>query len=292
MRARKIPREDLAKVTGEDWVDITRRPYVDGKTAWVPVRDGEPYDQEISPRPQYRGRGFYMAGDVVILHGDRPGADEIQTIVRRKKPRGIVWQKALSGVTRTPETEVVWGTCGDVRHRESGCTYILDPSKVMFSPGNRSEKARLAGLIRSGSGQERVADMFAGIGYFTIPMAAAGAPVYAIEINPVACEYLRRNAHENRLDGRITVIEGDCRERMEGMFDRIVMGHFDAIGMLPHALRHAEPGTTIHLHSIGSREEEADRIVRSAGFSCGIEVHTVKKYGPHAWHVVHDIRLI
>ncbi|MDD4137480.1 MAG: SAM-dependent methyltransferase, partial [Methanoregula sp.] len=89
-----------------------------------------------------------------------------------------------------PRTELLWGTAGEVRHRESGYTYILDPQNVMFSMGNRNEKTRIARLIRAGSGNERVADMFAGIGYFTIPMAGAGARVHAMEINPVAFGYL------------------------------------------------------------------------------------------------------
>jgi tRNA wybutosine-synthesizing protein 2 len=130
-----------------------------------------------------------------------------------------------------------------------------------------------------------------GIGYFTIPVAGCRRTVHAIEINPVACGYLRRNAAENRLADRITAIEGDCREKLDGTFDRILMGHFDAIAMLPHALRHAGAGTVIHLHSIGPCEKEIEDAVRGTGFSCGIEVHKVKKYRPRAWHVVHDITI-
>jgi tRNA wybutosine-synthesizing protein 2 len=69
------------------------------------------------------------------------------------------------------------------------------------------------------------------------------------------------------------------------------MGHFDAIGMLPCALSHVRTGTIIHLHSIGIQEERVREMVESAGFSSGICVHRVKKYRPHAWHVVHDITI-
>jgi len=78
---------------------------------------------------------------------------------------------------------VVYGSAGEVRHREQGCTFILDPTRVMFAQGNRVEKARIAALVRPG---ERIADMFAGIGYFTIPAARSGARIHAMEINPVA----------------------------------------------------------------------------------------------------------
>lgn len=232
-----------------------------------------------------------MVGNIAVIHGRQPDNEDIRKIVEYKKPRGILWLEALGDITRTPRVSLMYGTCGEVRHKESGYWYVLDPSKVMFSQGNRREKTRIAGQILNGTGKERVADMFAGIGYFTIPMAGAGATVHAMEINPVACTYLRHNAILNNLEGRISISEGDCRDTLEGNYDRIVMGHFDSIGFLHHALDHARPGTILHLHSINSCEDTIRRIVQGAGFSCGIEVHKVKKYRPHACHVVQDVIL-
>ncbi len=292
MQVRGIPKQELSSVTGADWVDQSRRPFVEGDTAWVPVRPGEPFDREISAEPAYNGRGFYVIGDIAVVHGRCPAPDEIRQIVDFVKPRGVLWREALDDITRTPRAHVVWGSCGETRHKESGYVYILDPSRVMFSQGNRNEKDRIARLVRSGCGKERVADMFAGIGYFSLLVAGAGATVHAMEINPIACRYLERNVRENHLSDRITVSEGDCRNLLDGIYDRILMGHFDAVNMLPHALRHIQPGGTIHLHAIGPQEETVRAIVEGAGFSCGIHVHKVKKYRPHAWHVVHDITIV
>ena len=69
------------------------------------------------------------------------------------------------------------------------------------------------------------------------------------------------------------------------------MGHFDAITMLPSALQHVEAGSIIHVHSIGSVEDQIREMCESAGFSPTIHVHKVKKYRPHAWHVVQDVAL-
>jgi tRNA wybutosine-synthesizing protein 2 len=291
MQVREVPKDKLVEVSTANWVDRTRRPYIEGNIAWVPVIHGEAYDRDISHTPAYTGRGYYMMGDVAVIHGKRPDTDAIRKIAEFCKPRGIIWREALEDVTRTPRSEIVWGECGEVRHRENGYTYILDPSKVMFSQGNRREKTRIAQQIQTGTGSERIADMFAGVGYFTIPMAGAGATVHAMEINPVSCGYLQRNAAENKLDNRITISPGDCRDNISGNYDRIIMGHFDALEMLPDALLHVKPGSIIHLHSIGPHEEEIRRITEGAGFSCGIIVHKVKKYCPHAWHVVHDVTI-
>jgi tRNA wybutosine-synthesizing protein 2 len=232
-----------------------------------------------------------MAGDIAVIHGKRPGKKEIDEIVGFRHPRGVLWIESLSDVTRTPRTELLWGDAGEVRHRENGYTYILDPGKVMFAQGNRIEKMRVAQLVRTSSKNERVADMYAGIGYFTIPMAGSGGCVHAMEINPVAFGYLNRNVVENDLEEKVETSLGDCRDLLTGTYDRIVMGHFDAISMLLSALDHAHEGTVIHLHSIGTVEEKINDLVESAGFSATIHVHKVKKYCPHTWHMVQDVTL-
>lgn len=59
-----------------------------------------------------------------------------------------------------------------------------------------------------------VVDLFAGIGFYTLPLVArAGAArAMACEWNPAAVEALRRNVQLNRLQGRVEVLPGDCRE--------------------------------------------------------------------------------
>lgn len=289
MRVRRIKREDLPRIQDAGWVDPSRSPFVDGSYAWVPVREGEPCDTEIPERVRYTGRGYYMTGDIAIVHGEKPTPSDISGIVRFRRPRGIVWIASLNDATRTPCTELLYGTAGEVQHRENGFIFNLDPQKVMFSMGNRNEKMRIARLIRAGNGCERVADMFAGIGYFTLPMARAGAHVHAMEINPVAFRYLEQNIVANRLEGMITSSLGDCRTLLTGTYDRIVMGHFDATTMLPEALAHAACGTILHVHSIGSDDGHIRSAVEGAGFSATIRVHKVKKYRPHTWHVVQDV---
>jgi tRNA wybutosine-synthesizing protein 2 len=112
-----------------------------------------------------------------------------------------------------------------------------------------------------------------------------------MEINPVAFGYLVRSIDANTLSGRITPSLGDSRRLLSGTYDRIVMGHFDAATMLPAALQHATAGTTIHVHSIGTVEEQVRALAEGAGFSATIHVHKVKKYGPRAWHMVQDLYL-
>ena len=216
MKVRAVPLDKLGDIWSEDWVDQGRRPYADGTTAWVPVKENEPCDREIPERNPYKGRGFFVVGNVAVVHGKKPDRREVEEIVGFRHPDGLLWIDSINDITRTPHTEVLWGYVGEVEHHENGYTYIFDPRKVMYSQGNRVEKMRMAHLVSQGKPPERVADMFAGIGYFSVPMAGSGAKVHAMEINPVAFGYLERNIVRNGLSDRIIPSLGDCRDLLTG----------------------------------------------------------------------------
>jgi len=288
VRARKVPTAALAVLRDAEWVDRTRRPYVRDGIAWVPVREGYPADVVLPEREGYRGRGYHLIGDIAVLHGDAPTDAELAGLVRHCRPRGVIRVKGFLGAMRIPDVEVLYGTAGEVRHREQGYTFILDPTRVMFAQGNRTEKARVAALVRPG---ERIADMFAGIGYFSIPAASSGARVHAMEINPTAFEYLQQNIMANHVADRVRAEAGDCRRLLDGVYDRVLMGHFDAPSMLACALAHVRSGSVLHVHSIDEQTAAIREAVAEAGFAAEVTSRRVKKYGPHAWHMVQDVRI-
>ena len=187
---------------------------------------------------------------------------------------------------RFPVAEVLYGEPGEVIHRESGISYCLDPTRVMFSQGNRNEKERIARLVRPG---ERIADMYAGIGYFTLPAAKAGGFIHAIEINPVAFDYLVRNIAMNCVAKNVTAECGDSRLRLSGVYDRIIMGHFDSPDSLGVALDHVEPGSVIHVHSSGRSPPDLSTDLSRAGINAEILVTVVKKTAPRCVHYVQDV---
>ena len=289
MRIRKISKLSLPNRASETWVDTTRRVYCEGESAFVPVKEGYPFDGEIPDRTPYEGPGYQRMGDTLLLHGDAPTADQLAALIAWEHPACVLHAATHEGVMRTPKAVVLYGQPHDVTFREAGITYTLDPSKVMFSQGNRGEKLRLRSLVRPG---ERIADMFAGIGYFTLSAALAGGDVHAMEINPVSFAYLQKNIEANSVSARITPELGDCREKLTGIYDRILMGHFEAPAFLENALNHAEPGTVLHVHGVGDRKYEISETIEGAGFTYVISEHKVKKYAGRLWHSVWDVKLV
>jgi tRNA wybutosine-synthesizing protein 2 len=147
--------------------------------------------------------------------------------------------------------------------------------------------------------RETVVDMFAGIGYFTLPMAVHSRParIYACELNPVAFGYLRKNAKLNGVSGIVQPLFGDCREvAPKGVADRAIMGYLDSMPFLSTAIKVLkDEGGTIHYHEAcpANRHDRAAKRVEDAAKASGKKVRilnlkAVKSYAPCIDHVVVD----
>ncbi|NWY35231.1 TYW2 protein, partial [Pheucticus melanocephalus] len=113
----------------------------------------------------------------------------------------------------------------DCPHCLSGSSrYTFDVTKCMFSPGNITEKLRVASLPCSG---EVVVDLYAGIGYFTLPFLvhAGAAFVHACEWNSHAVEALHRSLVLNGVRDRCHIHSGDSRQlQLRDVADRVNLG--------------------------------------------------------------------
>ena len=129
---------------------------------------------------------------------------------------------------REPNVKIIYGNKKtETIHIENGIRYKLDPQKVMFSSGNMDERIRMAKISNP---KETVVDLFAGIGYFTLPMAVYSKPkkIFACEINPVAYDYLCKNIVQNDVTSIVEPLLGDNKTTApKNVADRIIMGYID-----------------------------------------------------------------
>lgn len=134
----------------------------------------------------------------------------------------------ISGDSREPKVELIYGSKNtETIHKENGIRYKLDPQKVMFSSGNMDERIRMATISNK---SETVVDLFAGIGYFTLPIAVYSKPkkIFACEKNSVAYNYLRQNIVLNNVTNIVEPLKGDNRNiAPKDVADRVVMGYLD-----------------------------------------------------------------
>ena len=201
----------------------------------------------------------------------------------------VVATEGVAGAHREPSIRIVAGA-GDSEtiHHEAGTAYAMDLSTVMFSPGNERERIRMGELVDP---DERIYDMFAGIGYFTLPMARAGARVTAAERNPPAFRQLLENVVLNDVPDRVDAYLTDCADLAPDA-DRVVMGHFDAREYLATAVDAVVPGGTVHVHGIGPTDEpwaELEAELAAVADDSTVEGRRiVKSHSPGLVHVVVD----
>ncbi|NWQ93946.1 TYW2 protein, partial [Burhinus bistriatus] len=165
-------------------------------------------------------RAWQRHGDLVLLREDSFRAAQWE------KLGPVLWETVASALgaqrvarrgrvlpdgIRSPSVTLLLGQDGWVEHVDNGIRYTFDVTKCMFSPGNITEKLRVASLPCSG---EVLVDLYAGIGYFTLPylVHAAAAFAHACEWNGHAVEALRRNLALNGVQNRCRIHHGDSRQ--------------------------------------------------------------------------------
>jgi tRNA wybutosine-synthesizing protein 2 len=256
-------------------------------------------------------RGFQTLGKVMILKL-HPDLIKFKEIIALKSMEllpaleSVYLNKGIiKGNFRTPENiEYVAGKEDPiVIHKEHGVSYKFDFTKIMFSQGNLAERKYLATLVKDG---EVIVDMFAGIGYFSLPIAKIANPymIYSIELNPYSFKFLSENIKLNQLEDRITPINGDCKEEVIELAkrgiraDRVVMGVFPAPKryIKPALTMVKETGTFYHYEGVADNDNylslyaEFEEVVKENELrSKLIDKRFVKSYGPNLYHVVLDI---
>ena len=252
--------------------------------------------------------GFQRLGSVLLLR--------LPEEMRRDYPAiGKAWQEELgvrsvfvrtgpvSGEFRRPSVEPIAGDGGETEFSENGIRFRLDATRLMFAEGNQGERRRFGALVRPG---ETFVDLFAGIGYFTLPGLVHGraARAFAVEKNPLSFRYLEENLSLNRVADRATALLGDNRDAPLplGEADRVVLGYLpSSLPWIGRAVELLSPdGGWLHVHLLADTRvgiAGAEARVREALGGAGGTVdrlvgREVKPYGPGRAHAVVDAFVI
>tara|TARA_B100000902_G_scaffold385682_1_gene427368 strand:- start:218 stop:1066 length:849 start_codon:yes stop_codon:yes gene_type:complete len=208
----------------------------------------------------------------------------------------------VSGEFRESGVEMLLGEDDWVVRRESGVDYGYAMTRCMFSAGNVNERRRMGEVASEG---DVVVDLYAGIGYYTLPaLVHGGATVHACEWNPEAVKALRWGLDANGVGDRCTVHEGDNRVTtvsLEGVADRVFLGLLpsseEGLGVAMGVL--SPSGGTLHVHGLAPSKDHSSWVgdlLSSAsslrpGSGLSHDLTRVKSYAPHWDHVVLDLRV-
>ena len=213
---------------------------------------------------------------------------------------------------RNSRARLLWPEgCADgwTETRDNGIICGLDVTRSMFSSGNGTEKARVAARNCDG---EVVVDLYAGIGYFTLPylVHARAAHVHACEWDADALAALRHNLHANGVAARCTVHAGDnarSAPAFAGTADRVNLGLIPSseAGWPTAVAALRARGGWLHVHAnVGDGEEarwsaalldSLRALAAAAGREWRLDVEHVERvkwYAPRIRHVVADVRAV
>lgn len=222
---------------------------------------------------------------------------QLKELSDKHKVKTVMKVDHIHGTKREPVIKLLYGEDTETINKENGCLFKLDLKKVMWSKGNNNERIRIAKLVED---NETIIDMFAGIGYFSIPIGvhSNAKQVYSIEINPNSFHYLKENIKLNKINNIIPLL-GDCMDiTPEYGADRIIMGYVKTTHhYLKTAIDSLNKGGVIHYHETVPEKlmdtRPINRIKEVAGDRSVefLKLNKIKKYSPGVFHVVCDARI-
>lgn len=262
--------------------------------------------EELSSVPELEGivpERWELIGDIAIVHLD-PRCIPYKGLIGKTYAEILGVKtvcadvRGVSGEFRRPSMDIIYGTETESVILQNGIRYSFDVTKVMFASGNTEERMRMRRLDCEG---ETVVDMFAGIGYFTLPLAkfSGARRVFACEKNPESYRFLVRNVYLNEVQDVVVPILSDNRDLAGTHFaDRILMGYVQTTSeFIPKALGMLKPNGLIHYHDTFYVNEYMERIKEIFDEACGPDgyvveaVREVKSFAPSVSHYVADIRI-
>jgi tRNA (guanine37-N1)-methyltransferase len=210
---------------------------------------------------------FDVLGTIAILKvpeelKDKENLIGSEILSRVKNLRTVLNQVSdVGGEFRTRELKVIAGVANfETIYKESGCAFKVNVRDVYFSPRLSTERERIAGLVSEG---ERVLNMFAGIGTFSIIMAKRVACVVdSVDKNPAAIELAVKSLRMNKLRGLVKPILSDAADyalEHEASFDRVLMPLPErADEFLRFAIRACKDGGIVHFYLHVPQEKFAE----------------------------------
>ena len=252
---------------------------------------------------------FDIIGDIAIIeipqnlaeHETRIGEallevhSNLKTVLKKVGP--------MEGKYRVRKVKRIAGEDNTIAtYKESEVLMRFDVSKVYFSVRLSHERQRIAELVKP---KEKILALFAGVGPFPLVIAKKrkDARIVAIELNPDAVYWMKKNIEKNKAKNVVPVL-GDARDvvmkKYQDFADRIIMPlPKEAHSFLDVAFAGAKEGATIHFYTFAGIEdpfgealEKAEKAAKAAGVSVSVLTQRIARpYSADTVQVVLDLKL-
>jgi len=235
--------------------------------------------------------GFEIVGDIAIIEDLNKNLTEaelqkISEEIKRHNPNvNIIALKVedVAGIYRTAKHRIIqiWNRENllkeipkkyrnlseyETLHKEHGVRVLLNIDKVYFSSKLGYERKRIESMVKEG---ERIFLPFAGVGIYALVISKnKNVEIDAVEINPHACEYMKKNTEINKIKGKINMFCMDVKVFLENKevleYDRIIMpAPKDAPSFLEEIVMKSRKDTWIHYYFFADKEEISEENIKN-----------------------------
>ena len=193
-------------------------------------------------------------------------------------------------------------------HKEFGCLFYVDLAKCYFSPRLSYERMRIAKMVEP---NEKIVNMFAGVGCFSIVVAKHSKPsrVFSIDLNEIAFDIMQENIRMNRVYDKVFPFLGDSREiihnRLQDLANRVLMPlPAKALEYLPYAISALKKsGGWIHYYDfehaaktdrfVERLKSKLSKILKPQKMNFEVPfVRIVRSIGPNWLQLVADVHIL
>jgi len=222
-----------------------------------------------------------------------------KAILEIEKEAKSVWlfREPTKGVFREPQIECISGDCNPiVLHKELKTKFLIDISKLTFSPGNAGERKRLVDMVRE---NEIIVDFFACCGNLSLPIAVNKKikKLITVEANSYAYSFLLKNINLNKVNDVVSPFLLDNHYWSTfNIADHVLLGYLPApdkyqveIGI--KTLK--ATGGILHYHWISKEDNYKENVENLIHFICSLskkvkllEIQKVKSVAPRKNHYV------
>ncbi|MDV0444452.1 class I SAM-dependent methyltransferase [Methanorbis rubei] len=245
-------------------------------------------NQAVEELPRHEQIG----GIVVLQDDDTLGAEKILA-ARPSAHTALFATSPVEGEFRTKTFKVLAGSdTTETMYHEYGRRMKIDLTAAYFSARLANERQRILSQMKT---NEKILDMFAGVGPFPVMLGERAGLVIANDLNPEAVLLMQKNIRLNHLTNVIPML-GDAKNLAEILspmqFDRIIMNlPMDAAAFLSAAAPLTKPGTIVHLYSLVEREGEHNAEIFRVFQYAKVTERVLRSYSPTSWHAVYDIEV-
>ncbi|MEM3154925.1 MAG: methyltransferase [Candidatus Woesearchaeota archaeon] len=175
-------------------------------------------------------------------------------------------------------------------HKESGILMQLNVAKCYFSPRLGSERMRIAKQVRKG---EKI--LVAGSGVAPYPLVISkhspAKSIVAVEANPIAHSYARKNIALNKASN-IVLVKGDINKLPPSKFDRIILAiPHEGIKLYQTLMKFAKKNTILHIYDFAPEENLLLPALKLKGIKI-LRVVKTQQVGVRRYRVCIDAKVI